>query len=194
MWSTRSRAVGTCRTSVTQTFVSLYGFSVMHPPLCKEGFWTLSFVTVFFLCFYFFNSQFWLYSIWCTLYICEYALCTVHCTIFCVMSGLSSLGQPHYVTNYPPLKTLKNTHNICTQTFKIHITAADGCPRVAIVTCWIWIGYWSINSVRSWCSFNCPSDNFHRMADSNSWAAFFLWQNSNFFQLALFFLVAIFPH
>lgn len=141
----KKQSCRTCRTSVTQTFVSLYGFSVMYPPLGKERLWTLSFVTGFFLflslCFYFFNSRFWLYSIWCTLYIYGDALCTVHCTIFCVMSGLSPLGQPHFLTNYsPPLQTHPNTHNICTQTLKIHITATDGCQRVATVKHWIWIG------------------------------------------------------
>lgn len=112
----KKQSCRTCRMSVTQTFVSLYGFSVMYPPLGKERFWTLSFVTVFFLflllCFYFFNSWFWLYSIWCTLYIYGDALCTVHCTIFCVMSGLSPLGQPHFLTKSPPLTTHKNTHRI----------------------------------------------------------------------------------
>lgn len=96
----KKQSCRTCRTSVTQTFVSLYGFSVMYPPLGKECFWTLSFVTgffFFFLCFYFFNSRFWLYSIWCTLYIYGDALCTVHSTIFCVMSGLRhwSSSLPH---------------------------------------------------------------------------------------------------
>lgn len=98
----KKQSCRTCRTSVTQTLVSLCGFSVMYPPLSKERCRTLSFVTVFFfflLCFYFFNSQFWLYSISCTLYIYGDALCTVHCTIFCVMSGLSPLGQPHLLTD-----------------------------------------------------------------------------------------------
>lgn len=55
----KKQSCRTRRTSVTQTLVSLYGVSVMYPPLGKERFRTLSFVTVFFffmLCFYFFNS------------------------------------------------------------------------------------------------------------------------------------------
>lgn len=41
----KKQSCRTCRTSVTQTFVSFHGFSVTFPPLGKERSWTLSFVT-----------------------------------------------------------------------------------------------------------------------------------------------------
>lgn len=121
----KKQSCRTCRTSVTRTFVSLYGFSVMFPPPGEERFWTLSFVTVFFffflflsLCFYFFNSWFWLYSIWCTLYIYQDALCTVHCTIFCVMSGLSPFGSTSPLRWRPP-RSPKHTQTLTVSALRL---------------------------------------------------------------------------
>lgn len=151
MWSTRSRTVGLVgRLSHKPLFLSMAPAGRIllweRTPLTGQQFF------LFLLCFYFFNSWFWLYSIWCTLYLYRDALCTVHCTIFCVMSGLfchwvnhtSSLTMPHFK------HTQKYTHNFCTLSKLI-------LQPQTVVNALLFLKHeliiWSITSGRSWCSF-----------------------------------------
>lgn len=95
----------TCRTSVTQTFVSLYGFSVMFPPPGEERFWTLSFVTVFSFFFFRCVSTFLILDSGCIVFDVHCTFTKMHCVLcialFSVMSGLSPLGQLHHSADFP---------------------------------------------------------------------------------------------
>lgn len=170
----KKQSCRTCRACVTQTFVSLYGFSVMFPPLGKERFWTLSFVTVFF--FFCCVSTFLILDSGCIVFDVHCTFKEMHCVLYIALFSVSGQAFRHWVdltsspSNSPPAqkkKTHTNTHNMCTQILEVHITASDGCQCVANVKHWIWIMYWSISSVRSRCSFYCPTDSWQHSCQNS---------------------------
>lgn len=114
----KKQSCRTCRTSVTRTFVSLYGFSVMFPPPGEERFWTLSFVTVIFFPFFFFRcvSTFLILDSGCIVFDVHCTFTKMHCVLYIALFSVSCqafrrLGQPHHSADVPlvPQNTRKHS-------------------------------------------------------------------------------------
>lgn len=93
----KKQSCRTCRTSVTQTFVSLYGFSVMFPPLGKECFWTLSFVTGFFFFFFCCVSTFLILDSGCIVFDVHCTFTEMHCVLYIALFSVSCQAFRHWV-------------------------------------------------------------------------------------------------
>lgn len=85
----KKQSCRTCRTSVTQTFVSLHGFSVMFPPLGQERSWTFSFVTSSLFFFSLVVSTFLILDSGCIVFDVHCTFRETHCVLYIALFSVS---------------------------------------------------------------------------------------------------------
>lgn len=155
----KKQSCRTCRTSVTQTFVSLYGFNVMYPPLGKECFWTLSFVTGYFF-FLFCVSTFLILDSGCIVFDVHCTFTEMHCVLYIALFSVSC--QAFAMVHLTSSLTIP-VHTWDTQCLHSDFQNSNHSYK-QISTRETFDNNWVLkhHSCGSRCSFYCPTDSFHR--------------------------------